>query len=99
MKTKGGQSTHQVIFVIACGQTFLGKHKIKPFVSRLVPNGSRRGMRGQKVLHEAEHTPLTFNFLAGNQEAEENKALKSAISGKRGAFVPRAHIPQQWSRE
>jgi hypothetical protein len=43
-------------------------------------------MRGQKVLHEAEHTPLTFNFLAGNQEAEENKALKRAISGKRGAL-------------
>ena len=56
-------------------------------------------MRGQEVLHEAEHTPLTFNFLAGNQEAEENKALKSAISGKRGAFVTRAHIPQRWSRE
>ena len=40
-------------------------------------------MRGQKVLHEAEHTPLTFNFLAGNQEAEENEALNvpSVASG------------------
>lgn len=57
------------------------------------------GMRGQKVLHEAEDTPLTFNFLAGNQEAEENKALISTISGKRDAFIPRAHIPKRWSRE
>jgi hypothetical protein len=31
--------------------------------------------RGQKVLHEAENMPPTFNFLTGHQEAEEYKAL------------------------
>jgi hypothetical protein len=41
-------------------------------------------MPGQKVLHEADSTPLTFNFLAGNQEAEENKAL-NGISVASGA--------------
>lgn len=56
-------------------------------------------MRGQKVRHEAEDTPLTFNFLAGNQEAEENKALISTISGERDAFIHRAHIPKRRSRE
>jgi hypothetical protein len=34
------------------------------------------GYESQEVLHEAEFMPPTFNFLAGNQEAEENKALK-----------------------
>jgi hypothetical protein len=57
------------------------------------------GMRGQMVLHEAEDTPLTFNFLAGNQEAEEKKALISRISGERDAFIPRAHIPERRSQE
>jgi hypothetical protein len=34
---------------------------------------------GQKVLHEAEKMSPTFNFLAGNQEAKENKALKRML--------------------
>lgn len=33
------------------------------------------GYRGQKVLHEAESMPPTFNFFAGHQEAEKYKAL------------------------
>ena len=37
--------------------------------------GLRGGYGGQKVLHEAKNMPPTFNFLPGNQEAEENKAL------------------------
>jgi hypothetical protein len=50
------------------------------------------GCRGQEVVHEAKDTPLTFNFLAGNQEAEENKALK-APSVESGAppFEGRTH--------
>jgi hypothetical protein len=37
--------------------------------------------------------PPTFNFLAGNQEAEENKALKgSLVSRQRGApFLGRTY--------
>ncbi len=38
------------------------------------------GYGGQKVLHEAENMPPPFNCLTGNQEAEENKALKRIIN-------------------
>ena len=38
------------------------------------------GYGGQKVLHEAENMPPTFNFLAGKHEAEENIALKRIIN-------------------
>jgi hypothetical protein len=37
--------------------------------------GEGYGLGGQKVLHEAESMRPTFDFLACNQEAEENKAL------------------------
>lgn len=36
---------------------------------------------------------LTFNFLAGNQEAEENEALMK-MNQKRSVFVRATHVPQ-----
>jgi len=56
-------------------------------------------MEGQKVSHEAESASLTFNFLAGNQEAEENKALEKTTSRIQDGHVRMAHVPQRWSRE
>lgn len=44
--------------------------------------------------HEANLMPLTLNFLAGNQEAEENEALRK-ISQKRSAFVRATHVPRR----
>lgn len=49
--------------------------------------GLGEGQGGQKVLHEAKKMPPTFNFLAGNQEAEENKALRIIGQSSEGCSV------------
>jgi hypothetical protein len=66
------------------------------------------GKWGSEGTTRGRGTLLTFNFLAGNQEAEEKKALKTAISGERGAVIRgrtyrndgpgNSHIPERWPK-
>src|SRR5258708_38909564 len=48
----------------------------------------------QKIRQGAILVPLTFNFLAGNQEAEKNKTLMK-ISQNWSVFAHTTHIPQR----
>jgi hypothetical protein len=89
---KEGQRAHQVILVIACEQYLLVQHNHNFICAVSYRMGLGGGHRGQKVLHEAEDMPPTFNFLAGNQEAEENKALNHRSVARRALpFKVRTH--------
>lgn len=97
-RTKVGQSPHQVILVVtyrrdekdwhhksAWGQNFV---RVNSYQTGLGEECEvrRYDMRRHLVL-------LTFNFLASNQEAEENEALMK-MNQKRSVFVRATHVPQ-----